>query len=80
MTCRELADFLADYLSGALPEATRRQFDDHLRICLNCERYLTIYRETVKLGRRAFEDDDDAALPREVPEELVKAILALRRA
>jgi hypothetical protein len=32
----------------------------------------------VKLGKRAFEDDH-AALPADVPEELVKAILASRR-
>jgi hypothetical protein len=32
----------------------------------------------VKLGQRAFEDQD-AALPADVPEELVEAILAARR-
>ena len=34
-------------------------------------------RETVKLGKRAFEDDD-ANVPSQMPEELVKAILAAR--
>jgi anti-sigma factor RsiW len=77
VTCREFADFMMDYLSGELPAETRAAFDYHLRLCVNCQRYLTSYRETVNLGRRAFEDDN-AALPEQVPEELVKAILAGR--
>ena len=32
----------------------------------------------VKLGRRAF-DQDDAAVPAEIPEDLVKAIIAVSR-
>jgi hypothetical protein len=32
----------------------------------------------VKLGKRAF-DDEEAALPADVPEDLVRAILAARR-
>lgn len=77
MTCREFSDFMADYLSADLPPDTRQQFDHHLSLCVNCERYLTSYRETVALGRRAFEDDE-AALPVDVPDQLVKAILAAR--
>lgn len=78
MTCREFADFLMDYLSGELPPETRAQFNAHLELCINCRRYLTSYEETVKLGRRAFASDD-AEVPPEVPEDLVKAILAARR-
>lgn len=78
MTCRELADFIADYLSGELPANVRTAFDDHLRVCPNCRKYLASYEETVKLGRRAFEHDD-AELPADIPEDLVTAILAARR-
>ena len=77
MTCREFADFMMDYLSGVLPSEPRAAFDHHLILCINCRRYLASYRETVKLGQRAFEDDD-ADVPAHVPEELVKAILASR--
>jgi anti-sigma factor RsiW len=77
VTCREFADFMADYLSNELPPDHRRPFEHHLSLCLNCQRYLTSYRETVALGKRAFADDD-AALPADVPEGLVKAILAAR--
>ena len=77
VTCREFADFMADYLAGELPPAVLATFEHHLDLCTNCRRYLTGYQETVKLGKRAF-DDEDALLPPEVPEQLVQAILAAR--
>jgi anti-sigma factor RsiW len=78
VTCREFADFMMEYVSDELPATSRALFEHHLTLCSNCEKYLTSYTQTVTLGQRAF-DDDDAALPAEVPEELVKAILATRR-
>ena len=78
MTCREFADFMMDYLSGEMSSESRAQFEHHLSVCINCRKYLTSYEETVKLGKRAF-DDEDAALPADVPEQLVKSILAARR-
>ncbi len=77
MTCREFAEFMADYLSGELPTDRRAAFERHLGLCVNCRKYLAGYEETVKLGQRAFEDDD-AAVPPDVPEELVQAILRAR--
>jgi len=79
MTCREFADFMADYLSGELPPDRRAVFEHHLRLCVNCQRYLAGYEETVKLGKAAFADDD-AAVPAQVPEELVQAILRAKGA
>ena len=78
MTCREFTDFIADYLAGEIPEDVRRTFAEHLEICENCRRYLSGYQETVTLGRHAF-DDDSAPLPRDVPEDLIRAVLAARR-
>jgi anti-sigma factor RsiW len=77
MTCRELADFLGDYLAGELGTDTRAAFEAHLRLCPNCRRYLASYEAAVRLGKRAF-DDEDATLPADVPEDLVKAILSAR--
>jgi anti-sigma factor RsiW len=68
---------MADYLSGALPVDVRQRFDYHLSICVNCQKYLSSYAESVKLGKRAF-DDEAASLPGDVPEDLVQAILAAR--
>jgi len=77
MTCRELAEFLADYLSGEIPADVRTVFEDHLSRCSNCRNYLASYRITIELGRRAFEEVD-AEVPADVPDDLVRAILASR--
>ena len=77
MTCREFADFIADFQAGELAGGVRDQFERHLTVCPNCRRYLSQYDATVRLGKRAF-DQDDATLPDDVPEELVKAIRLAR--
>ena len=73
MTCREFTDFLMDYLSNELTPDARSAFDAHLRVCSNCERYLTSYRESVVLGKHAF-DNEDGQVPSTVAEASVKAI------
>ena len=78
MTCREFTAFIADFLDGELPAATRDEFEQHLRACANCLRYLQSYRTATALGRRAF-DDEDAAVPADVPESLIDAILRARK-
>jgi anti-sigma factor RsiW len=79
VTCREFADFIGDFLDGALPDPERLAFEGHLGRCANCTGYLESYRASVALGKRAFADGD-AALPIDVPQELVDAILRARRA
>lgn len=78
MTCRELTEFLMAYLSDELPDAQRRVFDEHLAECPGCVTYLHTYEETIKLGRAAFRDPD-APPPADVPEQLIRAILAARK-
>jgi anti-sigma factor RsiW len=78
MTCREFAEFLADYLSGALSPETTAQFERHLSQCPNCLTYLSNYRATIGLARQAFANED-ADLPDDVPGELVQAILVAGR-
>ncbi len=78
MTCRDVAGFISDYLSGELSPEVRTRFDDHLARCANCRRYLRSYEETVTLGKHAF-DEAGAELGLDVPEDLVQAILAARR-
>ena len=75
LTCREIADFLADYLDGSLALAERHVVDKHLADCPECAAYLRSYTETIRLARQSREDD---ALPAAVPDELVRAILAAR--
>ena len=77
MTCRDFADFLADYLAGDLPEDILATFEDHIAVCPNCVRYLAQYRESIVVGRQAFRDLD-AGVASDVPEDLIAAILAAR--
>ena len=78
MTCRELVEFLMDYLDGVLPEPERSCFEEHLGECPDCVAYLASYQEAIRLGKDACEAGDDA-IPAEVPEDLVRAVLAARR-
>ena len=77
VTCQELEGFMVDYLEGTLPKGQRRKFDRHLRLCPDCRRYLEGYKRTISLSQTACREPD-APVPADVPEELVKAILAAR--
>ncbi len=76
MTCRELCEFIMDYLDGEMPEAVRVPFERHIAQCPPCECYLRQYRATISAGRTACAGDED--VPASVPEELIRAILASR--
>lgn len=78
MTCREFADFMADYLSQELSADARALFERHLSRCEACRAYLADYQATIRIGRQAFEAAEDE-LPRAVPQDLVDAILAARK-
>ena len=78
MNCHEFVEFVMEYLDGNLREEEQRVFEGHIGACGPCLTYLDTYRETVRLGRSVCGPND--ALPPDVPEELVQAILAARRA
>jgi putative zinc finger protein len=74
MTCRELTEFIADYLSGELSPDTRQSFEHHLSVCPNCVNYLASYKAAIELGRGALAVDET-----DVPDDLVRAILNSRK-
>ena len=77
MTCREFVEFLWRYTSDELSPEERATFDRHLAACQHCVKYLQSYQETIQIGKKALAESDDP-VPAEVPENLVKAILAAR--
>lgn len=77
ITCKELIEFLMAYTDDELPAEQRAAFDRHLGACPSCVRYLDSYKHTVRLGKQAFECTDQTA-PKDVPEGLIRAILASR--
>ncbi len=80
VTCKELVDFIIDYLDGELPPGEREVFQSHLDECPPCRKYLDTYQTTIRLNREAFSIGDRACgdVP-EVPEELIRAILDAKR-
>ncbi len=77
VTCREFVEFLDAYLSGALSDAERASFNDHLAQCPSCVAYMKTYRAAVRLGRAALTRSDDS-VEGKAPEKLIQAILAAR--
>lgn len=76
LTCRELVDFLSDYLAGELPAEAQQEFERHLSLCPDCVCYMQNFRDAVKAAKTAC---TDSKMP-EVPEALVQAILKARQA
>ena len=74
VTCRDCAEFLADYVAGDLPADVREVFETHLQKCRNCQSYLDQYSTVIAAGKRACQQEDQAAA-QSFPEELVQAIL-----
>ena len=79
ITCRQFEDFVLAYLEGELADRQRYVFELHLKICPECRDYLAAYQRTIEISKRAFEEPDQP-VPDDVPEDLVKAILAARDA
>lgn len=62
------------YVDGELPPEQRSEFDRHMTVCPSCVNYLKTYERTVLLAKSSMDD----AVPDEVPESLIAAILAAR--
>ena len=77
MNCREVVDFLMAYLNEELPHIQRYEFEHHIKDCAPCVVYLDTYKDTVKLGKGAFEDPEFDC--DEMPDELVLAILEAKK-
>jgi hypothetical protein len=73
ITCRQLIAYLADYPVGELDAVARIDFKRHLERCGSCQAYVQMYRETAHLAHSLATDDP---VPDDVPEDLMRAILA----
>ena len=73
MTCREVIGFIMAYLDGELAPHEHREFERHLAVCHSCVAYLKTYELTIRMETTTRIEDVN------VPEDLVKAILAARR-
>ena len=46
-TCQQMTDLVLDYLNDKLAPTTKRDFQQHLRICPDCVNFLNTYKKTV---------------------------------
>lgn len=65
-TCKQCIDLLVDYVDGVLETDLREKLDGHLHDCGACDEFLTSYRATTTLCKRA--------LAREMPESLANKL------
>jgi len=78
ISCREFENFVIDYLDGELNSRQQQRFESHLRMCRECREYLQAYKRAIDIDRAVCTMDDEA-VPENVPEELIKAILEARK-
>jgi predicted anti-sigma-YlaC factor YlaD len=74
VSCKDVADFLLDYLDGTLPFAQRLTFKLHLGLCRDCRRYIDSYKKTIEISRAS----NQPAEIEDPPEALIQAILKSR--
>jgi anti-sigma factor RsiW len=74
MTCREVTEFLGDWVEGRLDPRERAAFERHLADCPECIAYVRGYRETIRLAN----DLRSEATP-PMPTALIDAILDATR-
>ena len=57
MTCQELVELVTDYLEGNLPKEKLAAFEDHLKGCTGCNRYIEQTRVTIRTVGKLQEGD-----------------------
>jgi len=76
LTCRQVLDYLSDYVDAHLPAAERARLDEHLAGCPQCVDYLENFKATLAACPSLRDSEFDAI--QTVPEQLLQAILAAR--
>ena len=77
--CEEFEAFIIDYLEENLSKRQRAKFDLHLKLCRECRDYLQSYRATMELTKAQTDIPFSKMGMGEVPEDLIKAVLAARK-
>ncbi|MEM7228921.1 MAG: zf-HC2 domain-containing protein [Planctomycetota bacterium] len=79
LSCREFIDFLSAHADGSLPADIAKAFEAHIEHCPPCKDYLGSFEHTVGLLHNLCPPEAEGTDAEEVPEGLVRAILAARR-
>lgn len=73
LSCKEICEFLCDYVDGSLNATSKSAFDAHVAACSHCKDYLTTYAETIRLSKRCC--CPKLQPPPPLPEDMIKAIV-----
>jgi anti-sigma factor RsiW len=73
MNCREITEFLEQYVSDELSPDLLAEFETHMHACGNCVTFMTQYRMVIEAAKGCY--GPTPAEPPPVPEELVTLIL-----
>ena len=79
INCEEFEAFIVDYLEENLSRSQRIKFDMHLKLCRECRDYLQSYKATMNLTKAQTDIPFSKMEMGEVPEDLIKAVLAARK-
>ncbi len=74
-TCRELLDYVSDYIDGELEASVCAEVEAHLASCPNCRIMVDTVRKTITL----YHSQASAGLPSDVQDRLYK-VLNLKQA
>ena len=78
INCEEFEAFIVNYLEGNLSRPQRIKFDMHLKLCRECRDYLQSYKATMNLTKAQTDIPFSKMGMGEVPEDLIKAVIAAR--
>jgi len=77
-TCRDLLEYLADYLDGELSVSKIAIFELHLEECPPCVEYIETYRSAILLARRCIPKPHSEEAYADCPEDLIRAVIEAR--
>ncbi len=78
-TCRELIEFLDDYVDHRLSLARKLAFEVHLAGCRDCRAYLSSYRATIKLAKASGGAPEAPPMPPELTRAILKSMMETGR-
>ena len=77
MTCREIRDYLVDYLAGDLAPQEREELERHVQGCSHCADHVDDSRNALHVSRAAL-NELTAPSAEDVPDALLQAVLGIK--
>ena len=66
LSCKELVELVTDYLDGAMSDADRLRFDEHLDLCPPCVEYVAQIGRTIRVVGTTWREVEDTSQAKEL--------------